>query len=1216
MKHILLTISGMHCASCEILVGEELSSLPGVTDVSVKHAEGTAKFTLENASVTHDDIKEAVKRAGYTVTDLTEENILFPEAHSEPLPFSIAEEETAPASPFSVKLETRIEAKGKFETSEGERTVFDGEIVANRSAHFFIPKGNKRISEFVEMLKHSSHLDRVFSTLGANTERPESHETVPTLPLSETQDRQERGDDALKAASSNEGPRRVQLSLSGMHCSSCASLIERALKKVPGVKEANVNFAAEKASVLVGGEGAATQLLVAAVKKAGYGAREVDPKDTEYERRKRDKEITGYFNRFVFSFILSLPMLYFMLLDFFVWLPGERVFAPYIGIVSLLLTIPVQFIIGAGFYKGFWSALKMKTFNMDSLIAIGTSTAFFYSAYNYAAYVVANNSLLGLGGTKIPDLYFETAAYLITFVILGKWLEIRTKGKTSDAIKKLMGLQAKTARVIRSGQTVDIAIDTVVHGDIILVRPGEKIPVDGKITKGGSAVDESMITGESIPVEKNIGSTVIGGTMNKTGSFEFEATKVGSETALAQIIRLIEEAQGSKAPIQNFADRISAWFVPAVIVIAVMTFIVWYIFLGAELSFALMAFTAVIVIACPCALGLATPTSLMVGTGKGAEYGILVKGGEALEAASNISAVIFDKTGTLTKGKPEVTDVLIFGTLDEDDVLAKAASLEKLSEHPLAEAIYSYAQEESVDVEEVHNFTAIPGHGVQGDVNGTTYYFGNRKLMTETLGLDVKKIERKLSRLEEQGKTAMMLATKEGIVGAIAVADTVKETSRAAVLKLKKMGIEVWMITGDNARTARAIAAQVGITNVLAEVLPEDKANEVKKIQDMGKKVAMVGDGINDAPALAQANVGIAMGSGTDVAMEAGDIVIMKSDLNDVVTSFQLSKETMGKIKQNMFFALFYNVIGIPIAARVFFTFGLILKPELAGLAMALSSISVVSNSLLLKLFKPGKRNYVSLVAPLVMMAVFTFGFYEFAKFSSGMEAEAAGKPVSQQVMQKASAFIAQGELKINFSEGNPKVFLTASSMDSSLAEVEGSTTLSDNSMIVGSKEAAMMKEEKLIQKPGDVLKDFFGISTMKVAGIAEVTGTELDELHVVNKNTFANLTTSADVRAALNGKEIKLFYAVSGENIPEKLQKNIASDSFSLVTIGTKKYQPIYIGSAEAQVMIAEKLFQKEGDLIDNFFGNNVIIVGILPETKTILDNFHFVGADFQIKK
>ena len=792
---------------------------------------------------------------------------------------------------------------------------------------------------------------------------------------------------------------RVNLALFGMHCSSCANIIERQLKKVHGVKQANVNFSAEKASILFDGSVSNTQALIDAIAKAGYRGEEVDAKDTEYETRKREKESSTLFTKFIFSFILSFPMLYFMAFDFVNWLPGEKAFAPYIGVFSLLLTIPVQFIIGAGFYRGMWASLKMKTFNMDSLIAIGTSTAFFYSLYNYVTYVFANNSLIGVGGVKIPDLYFETAAYLITFVILGKWLEIRTKGKTSDAIKKLMGLQAKTARVVRNNQTIDIAIDDVIHGDIIIVRPGEKVPVDGKIIKGSSAVDESMITGESLPIEKHIGDTVIGGTVNKTGSFEFEATKVGSETALAQIIRLIEEAQGSKAPIQNFADNISAWFVPAVIGIAIITFFVWYVVLGSTLAFALMAFTSVIVIACPCALGLATPTSLMVGTGKGAEYGILVKGGEALEAASNISAVIFDKTGTLTNGKPEVTDVISSNSLDEDEIMAIAASLEKLSEHPLAEAICQYAQEEGIALEEVQNFNSITGRGVQGDVNGTTYYIGTRKLMIETLDLDVRKIERKMARLEEQGKTVMILATKEGIVGIIAVADTVKETSKEAVEKLKKMGIEVWMITGDNERTAKAIGLQVGITNILAEVLPEDKANEVKKIQVTGKKVAMVGDGINDAPALAQANVGIAMGSGTDVAMEAGDIVIMKSDLNDVVTSFQLSKETMGKIKQNMFFALFYNVIGIPIAARVFFVFGLVLKPELAGLAMALSSISVVGNSLLLKLFKPGKRNYISLIAPIVMMAVFTFGFYEFAKFSSGMETKDSVKQIDRQVI-------------------------------------------------------------------------------------------------------------------------------------------------------------------------------------------------------------------------
>ncbi len=777
--------------------------------------------------------------------------------------------------------------------------------------------------------------------------------------------------------------KKIQLNLEGMHCSSCANLIERSLKKVPGVEQAGVNFAAEKASVVYDESQVKLPTLIEAVAKAGYRAETIDAKDLNYDRRKRDDEIKSYSKKFWFSFALSLPLFYFMLLDFFA-IPGKEALLPYVGIISLILVTPIQFIIGAGFYKGMWASLKMKTFNMDSLIAIGTSTAYIYSFVNFISYILKTGSLIGLDG-KIPDLYFETAAFLITFVILGKWLEVRTKGKTGDAIKKLMGLQAKTARVIRNGVTSDIPIENVVHGDMIIVRPGEKIPVDGKITKGSSAIDESMITGESLPVEKNIGDAVIGSTVNKIGSFEFEATRIGSETALAQIIRLIEDAQGSKAPIQGFADRISAIFVPTVIGVAILTFVIWFFFLGASLPFALMAFTAVIVIACPCALGLATPTSLMVGTGKGAEYGILIKGGEPLEAACHIDAVIFDKTGTLTKGKPEVTDIIQLSSLDEDEILAISASLEKLSEHPLAEAIYTYANEESISLEEVKDFSAIPGHGVKGFIDGKEYYFGNRRLMTETLGHALNKENRKLSRLEEQGKTAMILATPTEIIGVIAVADTVKPTSAAAIAKLKKSGLAVYMITGDNERTAKAIAAQVGIENILAEVLPEDKADEVKKLQQDNHRVAMVGDGINDAPALAQADLGIAMGSGTDIAMEAGGIVIMKDDLNDVVTAFQLSRETMGKIKQNMFFALFYNVIGIPIAARIFVAFGLVLKPELAGLAMAFSSISVVSNSLLLRYFKPDKRNYLSLIAPAIMVIIFTLGFFEFARLSSFM---------------------------------------------------------------------------------------------------------------------------------------------------------------------------------------------------------------------------------------
>ncbi|MDO8340677.1 MAG: copper-translocating P-type ATPase, partial [Candidatus Woesebacteria bacterium] len=670
-------------------------------------------------------------------------------------------------------------------------------------------------------------------------------------------------------------------------------------------------------------------------------------------------------------------------LDFFKFLPGGSFIFPYIGIISFILATPIQFYIGAGFYKGMVSALRMKTFNMDSLIAIGTSVAYFYSLVNFMGYYATKNSFIGLMGEKIPDLYFETAAFLITFVLLGKFLETKAKGRTSEAIKKLMGLQAKTARVIRNGKTFDIPIEDVIKNDIIVVRPGEKISVDGVITKGSSAIDESMITGESLPIEKFIGDNVIGGTINKLGSFEFCATRIGSETTLSQIIRLVEDAQGSKAPIQAVADKISAWFVPAVIAIAILTFIIWFFILGSTLPFALMAFTAVIVIACPCALGLATPTAIMVGTGVGAEHGILVKGGEPLESASKINTIVFDKTGTITKGKPEVTDIDGLSNLNDIEILTIAASLEKQSEHPLAEAIVNYAEIEKYKLNKVINFEAIPGYGVKGEIGKNKYYLGNRKLMTDTLNFNIDKFEKRLEKLEDQGKTAMILSSKKEILGIIAVADTVKETSKEAVENLKKNGIEVWMITGDNQRTANAIAMQVGITNILAEVLPQNKAEEVKKLQNMGKKVAMVGDGINDAPALAQADLGIAMGSGTDVAMETGGIVIIKSDLRDVVNALDLSKTTVAKIRQNMFFALFYNVIGIPIAARVFMFMGLILKPELAGLAMALSSVSVVSNSLLLRNYKPGKKNYISMYAPIIMMIFFTILFFEFARFSS-----------------------------------------------------------------------------------------------------------------------------------------------------------------------------------------------------------------------------------------
>ena len=942
---VKLKIDGMHCASCETIIKDELGEVRGVSDIKVNAKLGEGSVILEMDTTSVNDLLVAVEKAGYKAVA------------SEPTETQLPSKETSGS--VKIVLEQRVELIG----TEKDLRALNLSGVFNNNIDTIKSMGAKEPKE----------------TLSQNFVQSTSTTSSPS--------------------EVKKGINRISLDIEGMHCSSCAAIIEKSIRKVSGVKEANVNFAAEKASVLVDESVIEKELLIKAVEKAGYKASLTKQNQSEEDRNKQKDQIKGMFNKFLISLTLSVPMLYFMLFDFFVNLPGSSFLLPYVSVVSLILTTPVQFIIGQGFYKGAWAALRMKTFNMDSLIAIGTSVAYFYSVINYISYYAKTGSIIGIGGAKIPELYFETAAFLITFVILGKWLESKAKGKTSDAIKKLMGLQAKTARVTRNGITQDIPIDQVVNGDIVVVRPGEKIPVDGEILKGSSAVDESMITGESLPVEKHQGDIVVGGTINKTGSFEFKATRVGSETTLSQIIRLVEEAQGSKAPIQAFADKISAVFVPVVLLLAVATFGTWYFILGSTLSFALMAFTSVIVIACPCALGLATPTSIMVGTGKGAENGILIKGGEPLESAVKINVIVFDKTGTITKGKPEVTDTLSFGLLDQDEILQIAASLEKQSEHPLAEAIYTYAQEESMSLSEVSGFKAIPGHGVEGIIGDTTYYFGNRKLINDVLNLPTDKIDRKLSRLEEQGKTAMILATKESILGTVAVADTVKETSREAVDRLKKLGIEVYMITGDNERTAKAIAQQVGITNILAEVLPQDKANEVKKLQDSGKKVAMVGDGINDAPALAQANLGIAMGSGTDVAMEAGGIVIIKNDLRDVVNAIDLSKQTVNKIKQNMFFALFYNIIGIPIAARVFVSVGLVLKPELAGLAMALSSISVVSNSLTLRGYKPGKRNWVSTLAPIAMIALFTVLFFEFARFSSSMtNAESNLKPTSNKL--------------------------------------------------------------------------------------------------------------------------------------------------------------------------------------------------------------------------
>ncbi len=737
----------------------------------------------------------------------------------------------------------------------------------------------------------------------------------------------------------------------GMTCASCVARVEEALRGVPGVISVSVNLASEKVTVEYV-EGTKFADLKRAVEEAGYklGSEAVTLEDVSIAAR---REIRALRNRVIFAAILSAII---MVLGFTPFFVGQ----PYI---LWALATPVQFWAGWRFYKGALGALRHKTADMNTLIAVGTSAAYFYSVV-----AVIFPGIFVSGGLE-PNLYFDTSAVIITLILLGRFLEARAKGQTSEAIKKLVGMQPKTARIIRDGQEIEIPVDDVRVGDIIRVRPGERVPVDGTIRQGYSAIDESMITGESIPVEKKVGDEVIGATINKTGSFEFEASKVGKDTTLAQIVRLVEEAQGSKAPIQRLADVIASYFVPIVIGIAIVTFIVWYV-VGPSpaLTLALLNFVAVLIIACPCALGLATPTAIMVGTGKGAEHGILIRSAEALERAHKIKSVLFDKTGTLTKGEPKVTDIVAVSSFSQDDVLRLAASAERGSEHPLGEAIVKAASERKLELYPASDFNAVPGQGVEASVDRRKLLLGNLRLIKDR-GLSLNGLDREANLLWAKGKTVMFLGADGQAIGIIALADTIKSGAKEAVSGLHKMGIEVVMLTGDNRRTAEAIAAEAGIDRVLAEVLPENKAQEVKKLQGEGKVVAMVGDGINDAPALAQADIGIAIGTGTDVAVETGDITLISGDLSGVVTAISLSKRTIRTIKQNLFWAFAYNVALIPVAAGVlYFAFGHsgvpaglrfilgdygFLNPMLAAAAMAASSITVVSNSLRLRKFKP-----------------------------------------------------------------------------------------------------------------------------------------------------------------------------------------------------------------------------------------------------------------------
>ncbi|QGQ44466.1 heavy metal translocating P-type ATPase [Metabacillus sediminilitoris] len=729
---------------------------------------------------------------------------------------------------------------------------------------------------------------------------------------------------------------KKEFNITGMTCAACATRIEKGLNKLEGVKKAAVNLALESATVEYNPSLISTQEIVKRVEKLGYKA--ISKEEKEDNEDYRQKEIKKQQGKFIFSLILSLPLLWAMVSHFtftsFIYLP-DALMNPW---VQLVLATPVQFFIGKQFYVGAYKALRNKSANMDVLVALGTSAAYFYSLYLTIASIGSHAHMV--------SLYYETSAILITLILLGKLFEAKAKGRSSEAIKKLMGLQAKTAIVIRDGVEKELPLEEVQVGDLVYIKPGEKVPVDGEIIEGQSAIDESMLTGESVPIDKTIGDLVIGATINKNGFLKIKAKKVGRDTALSQIIKVVEEAQGSKAPIQRLADQISGIFVPIVVGIAIVTFLIWYIWISpGDFAEALEKLIAVLVIACPCALGLATPTSIMAGSGRAAEFGILFKGGEHLEKTHLIDTVILDKTGTVTNGTPKLTDVILHEDFEELEFLSLIGSAENQSEHPLAQAIVQGIKEKNIGLKEVKEFEAIPGYGVRAIVDNRRILIGTRRLMTKE-HIDIETALPTMESLENTGKTAMLVSIDGIYIGIVAVADTIKETSIEAIQRLKDLNINVVMITGDNKRTAEAIGKQVKIEHVIAEVLPEGKAEEVKKLQKEGKKVAMVGDGINDAPALAVADIGMALGTGTDVAMEAADITLISGDLNTIADAIIMSKKTIRNIKQNLFWAFAYNVVGIPIAA-----IGL-LAPWLAGAAMAFSSVSVVINALRLQRIK------------------------------------------------------------------------------------------------------------------------------------------------------------------------------------------------------------------------------------------------------------------------
>ncbi|MDP2091089.1 MAG: heavy metal translocating P-type ATPase [Candidatus Gracilibacteria bacterium] len=1001
--------------------------------------------------------------------------------------------------------------------------------------------------------------------------------------------------------------KKTKLNISGMHCSSCSKIIESNLSDNPNIITSKVNFGNNKAIVEYDENKITESEIIKIIHKSGYKATNGDINIID--------ESKDWFKKSLFGFTLSIPLIIFMVYDFVKGLSYNEIIMPYMAIISLFIATIIQFSLGLAFYKGFYAALRQKTANMYSLIAIGTTVAFVYSIYSFIKFYLDTGSIIGLNGMKIEGIYFEVSALLITFVCFGKYLESRAKNKTNEAITKLISLAPKTAFVKINNNFIEVDIEKIKIGDTILVKPGDKIPVDGKITTGFASIDESMLTGESLPIDKNIGDKVLAGTLNKHTSFEIISTQIGSGTMLSQIINLLEEASISKSNIESFADRISKVFVPIVIILSILTFIIWYFVLLSTFENALLLACSVVVIACPCALGLATPTAVIVGSGIGAKNGILIKGGSALEKANYITAVALDKTGTITQGNPKIQDIKIFGKIEENEILKIAYSLENNTNHPISKCIVEYAISKNIKLIISSDFKIINGKGVNGKINEIDYIIGNKSLIDDHKLTITDDISKNYEILVNEGKTVLFLGNTIEILALISVSDEVKETSISAINTLKNMGIEVFMITGDNKNSANYIANKVGIKleDVYYEVLPQDKGNIIKEIQKRGLKVAMVGDGINDSIAMMNSDLAIGMGSGNDVAIESSDIVLMKNDLNDVVKAINLSKETVSKIKQNLFFSLFYNSLGIPIAAGIFISYGLFLKPELAGLAMALSSVSVVVNSLLLRVSV--KNKYFSYISITLLVMFFLSIFISFSSVSQTYNFERVYTKNNDKVLTSITNFVVNSKNKINIEEDLvPKIFIFNDNIPQYFKLSSGINSLKNDEVVIGYMEARMMIELGLIKGVGDELTNFFGLDKVKVVGILSKTDTFLDDVHIFNSSNYDKVigdNSSLVFFATPDKLGIRTFYLMDNTNIPKYFINQIDTNTFT-----SNGVINMYVGFTDTNMMFQLGLIKNIGDKLSNFFGNDVIFYKQLKKTFTSYDMIHFVSKeDFKIR-